>query len=162
MRDPIFYRWHAFVDDVFQDYKATLPRYGEDRVKKKTFSAFFIKSNLQLFQLNYPGITVTGIEVQPQGGGQANKLTTFWQQSDVDLSRGMDFQPRGSVFARFTHLNHQPFSYKISVNNRANGNRRGTCRIFLAPKFDERGNPWLFRDQKGLFIELDRFTVNCK
>lgn len=35
-------------------------------------------------------------------------------------------------------------------------------RIFMAPKFDERGNPWLFRDQKLMFIELDKFKVNCE
>ncbi|KAI7815440.1 phenoloxidase [Rhyzopertha dominica] len=128
MRDPIFYRWHAFVDDLFQEHKATLPRYDENR-------------------LNYPGVTVTGVEIQPVGGGQRNTLSTFWQQSDVDLSRGMDFQPRGAVFARFTHLNHQPFTYRITVDNKANGARRGTCRIFLAPKFDERGNPWLYLKQ---------------
>lgn len=38
----------------------------------------------------------------------------------------------------------------------------GTCRIFLAPKFDERGLPWLLRDQKHLMVEMDKFTVNCK
>lgn len=38
----------------------------------------------------------------------------------------------------------------------------GTCRIYLAPKFDERGLPWLFRDQKNMFVELDRFTVTRK
>ena len=142
MRDPIFYRWHSYIDDIFQEYKATLPRYSEN-------------------QLNYPGITVSNIEIQSQGSPK-NTFNTFWQQSDVDLSRGMDFQPRGSVFVRFTHLQHQPFTYKITVNNQANGNRRGTCRIFMAPKNDERGNPWLFRDQKIMFIELDKFTVNCK
>lgn len=120
------------------------------------------KQHTHNFQLNFPGITVTGVKVQPQGGGAANKLTTFWQQSDVDLSRGMDFQPRGSVFVRFTHLNHQPFSYQITVDNKSNGARRGTCRIFIAPKFDERGNPWQFTEQRNMFIELDRFIVNCK
>jgi len=45
-----------------------------------------------------------------------NELATFWQQSDVDLSRGLDFLPRGSVFARFTHLQHAPFNYKITVS----------------------------------------------
>ena len=142
MRDPIFYRWHSYIDDIFQEYKATLPRYSEN-------------------QLNYPGITVSNIEIQSQGSPK-NTFNTFWQQSDVDLSRGMDFQPRGSVFVRFTHLQHQPFTYKITVNNQANGSRQGTCRIFLAPKNDEKGNPWLFRDQKTMFIELDKFTVNCK
>lgn len=32
MRDPIFYRWHAYIDDLFQEYKATLPRYSEANV----------------------------------------------------------------------------------------------------------------------------------
>lgn len=26
MRDPIFYRWHAFVDDLFQEHKQRLPQ----------------------------------------------------------------------------------------------------------------------------------------
>lgn len=163
MRDPIFYRWHAFIDDIFQQHKGTLPRYDTNRVihypNDVPTATWRVKFDLQL---NYPGITVTGVQVSPQGGGGANKLTTFWQQSDVDLSRGMDFQPRGSVFVRFTHLNHQPFNYQITVDNKANGSRRGTCRIFIAPKFDERGNPWQFTEQRNMFIELDRFNVNCK
>lgn len=94
-------------------------------------------------------------------GGQTNELSTFWMQSDVNLSRGMDFSPRGSVFARFTHLNHRPFNYRIQVNNQGN-QKQGTCRIFMAPKNDESGRPMLFRDQRLLMVELDRFTVSCK
>lgn len=109
--------------------------------------------------MNYPGVTVQSISVET-AGGKPNVLQTFWQQSDVDLSRGMDFQPRGSIFVRFTHLNHRPFNYKIVVQS--NAAREGTCRIFIAPKFDERGNPWLFRDQKTMFVELDKFKVNRK
>ncbi|KAF5296289.1 hypothetical protein FQR65_LT19835, partial [Abscondita terminalis] len=141
MRDPIFYRWHAFIDDIFQNFKATLPRYS-------------------VGQLNYDGVTVTSCQVQSPNA-QANVLNTFWQQSDVDLSRGMDFQPRGSVFVRFTHLQHQPFTYTINVNN-TGAARQGTCRIFMAPAVDERGNPWLFQDQRTLFVELDRFVVNLR
>ncbi|XP_030760912.1 phenoloxidase 1-like [Sitophilus oryzae] len=140
MRDPVFYRWHAFVDDMFQEFKATLPRYTVN-------------------QLNNPGVTVVEVEVQTQGG-HPNILQTFWQQSDVDLSRGMDFQPRGAVFVRFTHLQHRPFMYNIAVMSDAP--RQATCRIFLGPKFDERGNPWLFRDQRLHFIELDKFMVNLR
>ncbi|XP_030746161.1 phenoloxidase 1-like [Sitophilus oryzae] len=140
MRDPIFYRWHAFIDDLFQEFKTSLPRYTVN-------------------QLNNPGVTIQGIQVDVQGG-KPNVLPTFWQQSDVDLSRGMDFQPRGAVFVRFTHLQHRPFTYKIQVQS--NSAREGTCRIFLAPKVDERGNPWLFRDQRLMFIELDKFKVNLK
>lgn len=32
MRDPIFYRWHAYIDDIFQEYKSTLPAYNVQNV----------------------------------------------------------------------------------------------------------------------------------
>lgn len=35
MRDPLFYRWHGFIDDVFVLYKNKLPPYGNDRVTIK-------------------------------------------------------------------------------------------------------------------------------
>lgn len=38
----------------------------------------------------------------------------------------------------------------------------GTIRIFLAPKFDERGLPFLLREQRRLFIELDKYSISCK
>lgn len=34
MRDPAFYRWHAFIDMMFQDYKATLPGYEIQQVSR--------------------------------------------------------------------------------------------------------------------------------
>ncbi|CAH1402251.1 unnamed protein product [Nezara viridula] len=142
MRDPIFYRWHAFIDDLCQEHKNTLPRYTTQ-------------------QLGYSGVRVASVEVQTDKLQNKNKLFTFWQQSDVDLSRGLDFAQRGPVLARFTHLQHRPFSYKIMVENTGSA-RMGTCRIFMAPKFDERGLPMLFRDQKNFFVELDKFTVNLK
>ncbi|XP_018368113.1 PREDICTED: phenoloxidase 2 [Trachymyrmex cornetzi] len=139
MRDPIFYRFHAFTDDVFLEHKNTLPEYS-------------------LQQLDFPGVVITDIAVQTPNQ-PANQISTFWTKSDVDLSRGLDFTPRGAVLARFTHLNHTDFTYRIVANNRNNAPRRGTVRIFIAPKQDERGLPFVFRDQKELMIEMDKFTV---
>ncbi|XP_037029740.1 phenoloxidase 2 [Bradysia coprophila] len=139
MRDPIFYRWHAYVDDIFQEHKESLTPYTTT-------------------QLDYPGVQITGVTVQNESGETGN-FQTFWQQSDVDFSRGMDFVPRGSVFARFTHLQHTPFTYRIQVNSSSSAQVFGTCRIFLAPKFDERGQAMLFRDQRLLMTEMDKFTV---
>lgn len=90
---------------------------------------------------------------------QQNVLNTFWTKSDVDLSRGLDFTPRGAVLARFTHLNHADFTYKIVVNNRNKGTLNGTVRIFIGPKEDERGLPFTFRQQKTFMIEMDKFTT---
>ncbi|KAK7595536.1 hypothetical protein V9T40_013361 [Parthenolecanium corni] len=141
MRDPIFYAWHAYMGDIFQEYKGTLIPYTTQ-------------------QLEFDGIRVTGAEITVEGG-RVNEFATFWQQDDIDLSRGLDFQPRGSVFARLTHLQHAPFTYRIKVEN--NGQQRsGTVRIFLAPKYDERGRNYLFRDQRLLFVELDKFTINLR
>lgn len=49
MRDPVFYRWHAWVDEVFQTHKAMLPPYTAD-------------------QLTYPGVSVAAIQMQAEGG----------------------------------------------------------------------------------------------
>jgi hypothetical protein len=50
----------------------------------------------------------------------------------------------------------------LQADNSTNSPKVGTVRIFLAPKFDERGVNMLFRDQRLMFIELDKFTVTCK
>ncbi|XP_015592859.1 phenoloxidase 1 [Cephus cinctus] len=142
MRDPIFYRLHQYVEEVFQQHKRTLPSYSPQ-------------------QLMYSNVKVTAISITSNNQPN-NTLSTFWQQSDVDMSRGLDFTPRGSVLARFTHLQHVPFVYNIEVDNQNNQNKIGTCRIFMGPKTDERGLPMPFRDQKNFMIELDKFTVNLK
>ncbi|XP_067629385.1 phenoloxidase 2 [Eurosta solidaginis] len=140
MRDPVFYRWHAYIDDIFQEHKSRIPPYT-------------------LPELSYEGVFITGVQVSAEGG-RPNVLNTFWQQSDVDLSRGMDFVPRGNVFARFTHLQHIPFTYTININNDGGAQRFGTVRIFLGPKTDERGQGMLFKDQRLMMIELDKFVVS--
>ncbi|XP_055859174.1 phenoloxidase 2-like [Episyrphus balteatus] len=143
MRDPVFYKWHAHIDDIFQEYKESLTPYT-------------------LPQLNYRGITVTGIQVAHKGG-RPNVLNTYWQQSDMDLSRGMDFlQSRSNVLARFTHLQHDNFEYTINVNNESGAQRFGYVRIFLGPKTDERGQAMFFRDQRLLMVELDKFVVSLR
>lgn len=143
MRDPVFYKWHAYVDDIFQEHKQLLTPYTAP-------------------QLDYLGVTIAGVQVQAESVSQPNVLQTHWQQSDVNLSRGMDFVPRGNVFARFTHLQHRDFTYTININNGGSAQRFGTVRIYLGPKTDERGQQMLFRDQRLLMIELDKFVVACK
>ncbi|XP_017077494.2 phenoloxidase 3 isoform X2 [Drosophila eugracilis] len=138
MRDPVFYKWHAFIDNLFQEHKRLLPAYTEE-------------------YLSFPGIRVQSINVESQG--QTNRLTTFWQESDVDMSRGLDFLPRGNVFARFTHLQHNPFTYTIDVENSSKDTRNGYVRIFLAPKLDDRNGIMSLAEQRLMMVELDKFVV---
>jgi tyrosinase len=138
--DPVFYRWHAYIDDIFQQHKQKLTPYT-------------------VAELAYDGVTVAGVQVLPTSGA-VNTFQTAWQQSDVNLARGMDFvTATGNILARFTHLNHTPFTYNIQVNNAGSAQRMGMVRIFMAPKTDERNGEMMLRDQRLMMIEMDKFVV---
>ncbi|XP_017475986.1 PREDICTED: phenoloxidase 2-like [Rhagoletis zephyria] len=143
MRDPIFYRWHGYLDTLFNRFKEKLPVYSEP-------------------ELGYNGVSVTRADVRIISSSKniINTLLTYWEKSDVDLAAGLDFGPGGSVYALFRHLQHSPFEYLIEVNNETGTVKRGTCRIFLCPITDERGTPLTLNEQRQLSIELDKFTVN--
>lgn len=81
IRDPVFYRWHAYIDDHFQ-------------VHKKRLNSYTVE------QLSFADIVVNGISVKTDTDAADGTLHTFWQQSDVNLAQGLDFLPRGNVFAR--------------------------------------------------------------
>lgn len=59
-------------------------------------------------------------------------------------------------------MQHAPFDYKITITNNSQTMKQGTCRIFLVPKGDERGQTLRFRDQRSLAIEMDKFVIACK
>lgn len=143
LRDPLFYRWHAQIDGILQLHKINLPPYRND-------------------ELNCSGITITSVDTEftsTEAGVIQNELQTFWQQSDMDMQRGLDFSKNTSIYARITHLNHHPFVYKIRIKNDSSAKRYGTIRIFMAPKFDERSVEFTFEEQRRLMIELDRFKL---
>lgn len=83
-------------------------------------------------------------------------------QTDVDMSHGLDFFPRGSILARITHLNHEPFTYKLTVFSENSDQIRVGVRIFMAPARDFANNNMTLPIQKHLMIEMDRFTAECE
>uniref|UniRef100_A0A182IMY0 Tyrosinase copper-binding domain-containing protein n=1 Tax=Anopheles atroparvus TaxID=41427 RepID=A0A182IMY0_ANOAO len=142
MRDPTFYRFHAHVDDVFDQHKQKLPAYGVP-------------------ELAFPGVTIEAASVQITSGQAArNRLLTFWQRTQVDLGTGLDFGPQGNVVATFTHIQHAPFSYLLRVHNAGGEHRKGTVRIFLAPIYDADGGQLLLSQQRRYMLEMDKFVVS--
>lgn len=91
-----------------------------------------------------------------------NELWTNWQNSDFDVSRGLDFTKQGSIFVRIKHLQHVPFSYKLKVINNSQVPKLGTVRIFLAPKHNELQQVLTFTELRLLMTEMDRFVFQCK
>jgi tyrosinase len=137
--DPVFYRWHSYVDDIFQLHKAKLPPYT-------------------VAQLEFSRITASNLSVNCKSRA-VNTLHTCWEQSDIDFSHGLDFVlSKGSVYARVTHLTHEPFNYTINVKN--DGDIcEGMVRIFLLPETNELGNMLGFNELRLLAIEMDRFVA---
>lgn len=72
MRDPVFYRWHCYIDNIFKKFKERLTPYNAS-------------------QLLFNGIQVKSVNLQiTRGNAAPNRLLTFWQLTDVDLARGLD------------------------------------------------------------------------
>lgn len=83
MRDPVFYRWHSFLDTIFVKFKNQLQSYQTDDLK-------------------FDGINVTTVNVRITSRSPnvpPNILVTFWQKSSVDLGASLDFGP-GDVYAQ--------------------------------------------------------------
>lgn len=100
MRDPIFYRWHAFIDTICVKLKNTLQPYHAS-------------------QLIYDGIAVDACNVQVttrSSSAALNLLLTFWQKSDVDLGAGLDFGP-GNVYAQVRQIRISSVSFIVSYKH---------------------------------------------
>lgn len=83
MRDPIFYRWHAFINSVCIKLKDTLQPY---RPNDLLYQGICVHSASVSITTNLPNT-------------RPNILLTYWQKSDVDLGAGLDFGP-GNVYAQ--------------------------------------------------------------
>ncbi|XP_021955351.1 phenoloxidase 2 [Folsomia candida] len=147
MRDVVFYRWHKYIDDIFDRFKQNLNPYNPTGGE---------------FPLAWEGIQVESAQLQTKGV-QPNVFSTFRMRSNVDLSRGMDFlriqNNLGPVFVRVVHLNHDPYTFTISVRNNTNAPRTGTVRIFMAPRLNEHNEQFPMVQQRRLFFQLDKFTT---
>ncbi|KAL1382273.1 hypothetical protein pipiens_013261 [Culex pipiens pipiens] len=142
MRDPAFYRLHCEVDNLFHRYKATLPVYPPA-------------------QLNFNGIQIQSLAVHAEstkGTSEcpANLLATYAGRFGHP---GWTLDRKETCLLSFTHLQHAPFAYRLTVNNSTGTPRRGTCRIFIGPKVDERNTPLTYKEQRILMVELDKFGV---
>lgn len=66
------------------------------------------------------------------------------------------------VTHRFTHLQHVPYTIQFQVTNSSGANKLGMVRVFLAPKFNEQGQPFAINEQRLFFIEIDKFVASCE
>ncbi|GFT57363.1 hemocyanin F chain [Nephila pilipes] len=135
VRDPMFFRLHRYIDNMFTEYKITLPSYEHA-------------------DLHFPNIVVENVDVKAK---VTNVLDTFLTYDYLELSHRIHLN--GPVRVKYQHVDHEPFSYEIKCENKTGSPTKATVRIFLAPVYDELGRAISLNDQRRFFIELDKFHV---
>lgn len=140
-KDPAFYNLHMFMDDLYEKYKKKLQPYS---VKEVT---------------PLPSVTLEAVSVRTTGATADNILRTYMQQSDLDVSLGLDYTPSGRQYARFTHLQHRPFDYVLQINNDDSRERQVFVRLFLLMTQDQNGSTLDFDFQRRFSIQMDTFEA---
>merc|ERR1719186_1069809 len=113
MRDPIFYRWHGFVDSVLKDYKNMLSPYSEAG-------------------LSFPGVASVAASVQSQGGAK-NTFYTYREIAEVKLNRLDSTSPGTRLSLQYRRMNHLPFTWNIVINSYLAVRTPAIVRIFMMP-----------------------------
>jgi len=137
LRDPVFSRWHKYVDDIFLSYKNSLVPYTDK-------------------DLNFPGVELTDVTVKTEAGDN-NTLATFMDHDAFVQLGSLDMTKAGrsSVGVSYTRLDNLPFTFNLEI--KASNYIKGMVRIFILPAVIPAG---LQVNVTQLAVELDRFHVN--
>nr|CCA94924.1 hemocyanin subunit c [Mastigoproctus giganteus] len=137
LRDPIFYRWHRFLDDLFQEFKSKFHPYNKK-------------------ELEFPGVKIESVAIESK---EHDVIHTFFAEDTIDVTYAYNFRRPAPVKVRLHHLDHEPFNYNIIATNQSANKKHAFVRIFLAPVHDELGNVLKPEELRRLMIELDKFSV---
>ncbi|XP_022111514.1 hemocyanin AA6 chain-like [Acanthaster planci] len=176
IRDPMFFRWHKFVDDLFFLHKIKLTPYTEaelsfekvkvDSVKLQIGGKNMVRDRSKSVKL-YFDFCVTELNCTfLKMTGPADILTTRMENVEVDIANDMFLRqgdkPNTEAKVTVKQVNHDNFNYKIGVENKRGRNMRVAVRIFMAPSSDAEGAQFLLDTQRRLFIEMDKFVTTLE
>ena len=168
MRDPIFYRWHRHVDDVFFNWQqrhlqpydfADAPAGVAIRKGLAGWNAGDSPDILVCLLRDVPGATAPGFDGRVFA--QSTFGTATWDaprsafpilatQLETHVRSQPMTMPNGQVVNK-PYLDHEDFVYVFRAENQAPQDRPVTVRVFLAPLTQV--------DNRRLWIELDKFGV---
>jgi len=123
MRDPIFYRWHAYVQSMFQLYKNTL-------IERAPYTDT---------ELSFPGVRVESCSVQPDYG-ELDTFYTYREMASVRLDSLDNPSPGSSMSIQYMRLNHRPFHWNLVIHSDQPERTHAIVRIFMMPTMDGVGN----------------------
>jgi len=141
MRDPIFSRWHKYIDDIFLLYKNKFGPYTDE-------------------DLSFDDVHIMSMSVKTDHDEHTNVLHTFMNHSAFVQLWSLDLTKAGSssVGVKYKRLEHHPFTYNFEITSLEK--TRGIMRIFLIPAEIPSSSPHVKVSQ--LAVEMDRFHVELK
>jgi hemocyanin-like protein len=167
VRDPIFYRWHRHVDDLFAGWQETLLPHDlaagapPVRLRKDAAGESADIGLARLAQL--PGALASGADFGGAAFGQERFGGANWDRPLAEFT-GPDGPltdtlvtrigteaialPNGNEFEKFI-LDHDEFAYFFRLENTSDAERRVTVRVFLAAADRAADRRW--------WIEMDKF-----
>ncbi|CAL7941866.1 unnamed protein product [Xylocopa violacea] len=138
MRDPMFFSLYKNILSYYHSYKENLPKYTRE-------------------ELNFPGVKIESVKV--------TNLSTYFDDFDSLLSNGVSIRNQEEankmlIIARQKRLNHEAFSYHITVNS--DTKTKATVHVFLGPKYDEFGYEVDLQRHYMNFVLLDKWHVDLQ
>jgi len=131
MRDPIFYRWHGYVNTVFEQYKNSLGPYTDT-------------------DLGFDGVRVVSSHVQPQWGDE-DTFYTYREWTSVRLDSLDSISPGTMMNVPYMRMNHRPFRWNFVIESDLSEPTPAIVRVFMMPSIEGVGN--------RATIHMDHFYV---
>ena len=116
MRDPIFYRWHGYIQRKFRDYKDIVA----------------MSNPYTDMELSFPGVKVVSINVVPERG-DLDIFYTYRDMSFVRLNSLDQNGPGDRVTVQYMRMNHIPFRWNIVIQSELSEPTPAIVRIFMMP-----------------------------
>ena len=140
-RDPVFFRWHKFVDNIFEAYRE---------------SAQLNNAPHTINDLQMEGIEVDDVytlcEPDKELESQQQDNIIFTRMKEIEYT--VKIEKKDNVLCK-TVLQYYPFTYNFKVRNKCDDKASLVFRVFLAPIRHAENLDARRRD----FVEMDRFVV---
>ena len=139
-RDPVFFRWHKFVDSVFEALRTNMTPH---KVEDLTMDGIEVET-VCIESTTEPDAPNMDCHDSPN-----NKMYTWMRPEEYTV-----YSDQGEITITETRMHYESFTYNIKVKNSQEEAACLVFRIFLAPtKSDDD-----LETRRNDFIELDRFV----
>lgn len=117
MRDPVFYRWHALIDDIFQTFKSSLPRYTVEQVSYQNCHFVFIErinSSERLLKIFFFAVSMKCLcsvcfisEVTKITQELPKKNFSYFEELEREVSRNYLWHSSVKLYERFVKFSQE-------------------------------------------------------